>query len=68
VLAGIDLGMGGALSNGVDGGFCATLEMQFHQDVARDDRRYGLIVRREGHNQEIHDLQALPEGLTGPSG
>ena len=35
---------------------------------ALETRQYGLIVRREGHNQEIYDLQALPESLTGPSG
>ena len=46
VLAGIDLGMGGSLSNRVDGGFCATLEMQFHQDVA-DVMSGGLCAYEE---------------------
>ena len=46
VLAGIDLGRGGALANGVDGSFCATLEMQFHQDVA-DVMTGGLCAYEE---------------------
>jgi hypothetical protein len=38
--------MGGSLSNRVDGGFCATLEMQFHQDVA-DVMSGGLCAYEE---------------------